>query len=218
MRKVFNHDFVPYERLKQVTTDTGRHYVLPDGTELKSVTTVINEKSDKKHLDRWKKKVGEVKAEQVKKTACKRGTAVHTLAERYLLNQEDYLKGSMPSNAFTFSAIKDILNTHVDNLRGVELPLYSRSLKCAGTTDLVAEYNGKLSIIDFKTSLRPKKIEWIENYFIQSTVYSLMFYERHNIPVTQVVILIAVDGENVVQRFVANSSKYYDRVKEIFLA
>jgi len=99
---------------------------------------------------------------------------------------------------------------------GIELPLYSKSLGCAGRTDLVAEYDGVLSIIDFKTSRKPKKEEWIESYFLQSTVYSMMFEWTYKIAVPRIAIIITVDDEKTPQTFVMERSKYVERVLEIF--
>ena len=121
----------------------------------------------------------------------------------------------MPVNVESFKPIKEILDKHVDNIFGIELPLYNRGLKCAGRTDLVAEFDGTLSIIDFKTSKKMKKAEWIENYFLQATTYSLMAEELTDLKVPQIVILIAVDGEEP-QVFIKNRDQYVTKVKEIF--
>jgi genome maintenance exonuclease 1 len=199
------------------TIDGQRHYVLPDGvTKLKSVTTIISEKSDKTALYEWRKKVGEEEANRISTQAARRGTSIHKIAERYVLNEENIYRDEMPINVETFQSIQNILDKHVDNILGVELPLYSKALKCAGRTDLVAEYNGVVSIIDFKTSRKPKKLEWIENYLLQSTVYSMMFEWTYKIAVPQFVIIIAVDDEKTPQTFVMERSKYVDKVLEVF--
>jgi ATP-dependent exoDNAse (exonuclease V) beta subunit len=107
------------------------------------------------------------------------------------------------------------LNKHVDNILGVELPLYSVALRTAGRCDLIAEFNGTPSIIDFKTSRKLKKEEWIESYFLQATTYSLMFERMYKIHVPQIAILIAVDNEQP-QLFVKDRGDYVNRVLEIF--
>jgi len=199
------------------TIDGQRHYVLPDGiTKLKSVTTIISEKSDKTALYEWRKRVGDEEANRISTQAARRGTSIHKIAERYILNEENIYKDEMPINVEMFKTIKNTLDRHVDNILGVELPLYSKALKCAGRTDLVAEYDGRLSIIDFKTSRKPKKEEWIENYFIQSTVYSMMFEWTYKFSVPQIAIIIAVDDEKTPQTFVMERSKYVERVLEVF--
>lgn len=215
--KKFKHNFVPFVELSTETIDGKRHYVLPDGvTKLKSVTTIISEKSDKTALLEWRKRVGDEEANRISTQAARRGTSIHKIAERYVLNEENIYVDQMPINIETFKPIKETLDKHVDNILGIELPLYSKSLGCAGRTDLVAEYNGKLSIIDFKTSRKPKKEEWIENYFIQSTVYSMMFEWTYKIAVPQIAIIITVDDEKTPQTFVMERSKYVDKVLEVF--
>lgn len=218
MRKIFKHNFVPTAELTTETIDGQRHYVLPDGvTKLKSVTTIIGEKTDKTALMEWRKRVGEAEAQKISVQAARRGTAIHSIAERYVLNEDKfYGEKEMPINIESFKPIKEILDNHVDNILGVEIPLYSKALGCAGRTDLIAEYDGKLSVIDFKTSKRLKKAEWIENYFIQATVYSMMFEWTYKFAVPQIVIIIAVDDEKTPQVFKLERSQYVDRVLEIF--
>ena len=190
--------------------------MLPDGlTKLKSVTTIISENTDKTALFEWRKRVGEVEANKISTQAARRGTSIHSIAERYVLNKDDYLKGEMPANAVSFNAIKPIIDANVDNVLGVELPLYSKSLRCAGRTDLVAQFNGITSIIDFKTARKTKKEEWIEGYFLQSTVYSMLFEWTYNIKVPQIVILISVDHEEP-QVFIKDRSLYVEKVLSMF--
>ena len=218
MRKVFKHLFVPSVDLKTTTIDGKRHYVLEDGTTyLKSVTSILGEKLDKTALLEWKKKVGEAEANRISTQAARRGTAIHSLAESYVLNEDmkPIYDKAMPVNVDSFKMLAPFIDENVDNILGIELALYSKALKCAGRTDLVADYNGVTSIIDFKTSFKTKKEEWIENYFIQATVYSMMFEWMYKIAVPQIVILIAVDNETP-QVFIKERSKYVDRVLEIF--
>ena len=121
----------------------------------------------------------------------------------------------MPINVESFMPIKQILDQHVDNIYGIELPLYSRILGCAGRTDLVAEYDGIPSIIDFKTSRKLKKQAWIEGYFLQSTIYSMMFERIYKIEIPQIAIIITVDNEKTPQTFVMERSKFVNRVLEV---
>lgn len=217
MRKIFNHNLVPFVELERVMIEGQRYYVLPDGlTKLKSVTTILSERLDKTALIKWKKSVGEEEANRISALANARGTAVHAIAEKYVLNTESYEKGEMYPNIMSFKPIKDVLDEHVDNIMGIELPLYSKSLKCAGTTDLVAQYDGVLSVIDFKTSKKFKKEEWIEGYFLQSTLYSMMFEWTYKIKVPQIVIIVTVDHETEAQIFKLDRSKYVNRVLEVF--
>ena len=163
--KKFKHNFVLKTELKTETISGQRFYVLPDGlTKLKSVTSIISEKTDKTALMEWRKKVGEAEANRISKQATIRGTAVHSIAEKYVLNEENYYENQNIFNIESFKPIKTILDQSVDNILGIELPVWSKALKCAGRTDLVATFDGVTSIIDFKTSKKLKKEEWIENY------------------------------------------------------
>lgn len=217
-RKTFKHKFVPFAELTTETINGQRHYVLPDGvTKLKSVTTILSEKMDKTALNEWKARVGHEEAQKISTQAARRGTAIHSMAERYVMNEPQFIKeNEMPVNIDSFNPIKRILDEHVDNIMGVELPLYSKALKCAGRTDLIAQYDGVLSVIDFKTSRKLKKPEWIESYFLQSTVYSMMFEWTYRIAVPQIVIIITVDNEMSPQVFKLERSQFVNRVLEIF--
>lgn len=218
LHKTFKHQLLPFVELSTENIDGQRHYVLPDGvTKLKSVTTIIGEKSDKTALYEWRARVGDKEADRISKQATSKGNAVHKMAEKYVLNEKiDIYKDHMPSNAVSFLPIKQVLDESVDNILGVEMPLYSKSLKCAGRTDLVAQYDGVTSIIDFKTSSKFKRAEWIENYFIQSTIYSMMFEWTYKIKCEQFVIIITVENETTPQVFKMERSRFVNRALEIF--
>ena len=216
MRKIFKHNFVPKFDIKSETIDGKRFYILPDGTtKVKSVTTIISDASDKTALLEWKKRVGEKEAQRISTQATRRGTSVHSIAERYVLNEDNYIKAENPFGFESFKHIKNVLDESVDNILGVELGLFSKTLKTAGRTDLVAEYEGVPSIIDFKTSKKLKKEEWIESYFLQSTVYAMMFEAIYKIKIPQIAILITVDHEGI-QKFVKPREEYVNKVLEIF--
>jgi len=215
--KTFNHAMVPFTELLTETIDGKRHYVLPDGVcKLKSVTTLLDEKLDKTALYEWRRRVGDAEANKVSTQSSRRGTAVHKIAERYVLNEKDIYKDQMPSNVETFQPIKLALDEHVDNVMGIELPLYSKALGCAGRTDLIAEYDGVVSIIDYKTSRKEKKLEWIESYIIQTTIYAMMFERMYRIAVPQIAIIVSVDNEKTPQTFVLERDLYVDRVLKLF--
>lgn len=215
-RKIFKHLLVPRSELKTETIDSQRYYLLPDGTRLKSVTTVLSEKLDKTSLLEWRAKVGEEEAKRISTQASRRGTAIHNIAERYVLNEEKYYSDKeMPINIESFKPIQKVLDKHVDNILGVELPLWSKALGVAGRTDLVAEYDNKASIIDFKTSKKIKKEQWIENYFLQSTIYSMMFERMYSISIPQIVVIITVDDEPDAQTFVMDRSQFVERAIEV---
>lgn len=182
---------VELEKLKRITTEQGRVYQTPTGEAYPSVTTVLSQ-LNKKAIVEWRRRVGEKEAQKITTKASRRGTSVHKLCEDYLENKFDSEK-IMPSDNYLFIQLKDIIDSKINNIRALEAPLYSHYLKCAGTVDCVAEYDNKLSIIDFKTSLKVKKEEWITNYFMQESAYAVMWEERVKEPITQLVTLIAND-------------------------
>jgi genome maintenance exonuclease 1 len=188
------------------TTESGRKYYTPEGNAYPSITTVLSV-MDKDGLIEWRKRVGEEEANRISKQAAGRGTAVHKLAEDYLNNEPEWQKDHMPGNLFSFNQIKKILDERVNNVWFQETFLYSDSLKCAGQTDCIAEFDGELSIIDFKTSRKEKKKEWILGYFIQAAFYAAAFYEMTDIPIKQAAIVIMVDDSEP-QVFKVNTYDY----------
>lgn len=215
MRKMFKHNLVQEIDITTENIDGSRYYVLPSGDKFRSVTSVLSDALDKTALLEWKKRVGEEEAQKISTQAARRGTSVHSLCENYVLNKENYLGNAVPSSVDSFISIKSVLDHNVDNILGVETPLYSRVLKTAGRCDLIAEYNGIASVIDFKTSRKLKKEEWIESYFLQTTVYSMMFEQIYKIKIPQVVVIISVDHEGP-QVFQKDRNQYVNRVLDIF--
>jgi len=183
------------QELKCETTQKGRTYVTPEGKKYPSITTVLSLLS-RDSIVKWRKKVGEETANKISTQAGTRGTAVHQLAEDYVNNKEDWAKDAMPANLFTFNTIKPLLDKHLDNVWMQEAPLYSDRLEIAGRVDCIAEWDGELAIIDYKTSKKPKKLEWIENYLIQESVYAACFYELTGVAIKKIVTVIAVDDDN----------------------
>lgn len=216
--RTFKRIGLVYEELNTVTIDGNRHYIAPigNGIPLPSVTTVLGRAQNKEFLERWRARVGEAEAEKVKVKAGRRGTAVHTIAESYMLNEDHYPLDTTPANIQTFAPIQKVLDTRVGRVIGIEVPLYSMDLRTAGRTDCVAEFDGVGSIVDFKTSLKPKKKEWIESYFLQATCYSMMFEDMFEVPVPQIAIVITIDDEPDAQVFVESSAIYRDKVREVF--
>ena len=219
MRKKFNHNIIElgYEDLVAETTDTGRTYKCPDGSSFNSVTTVLKVLSEDA-IQAWRRRVGEDVANKIGVRAANRGTAVHSIIERYLDNNLEYDKDVMPDVLSTFKDVQPILDEHISEILGLEAPLYSKHLKLAGRVDCVGVFDNKLSIIDFKTSRKIKKKEWIHNYFAQASAYAIMFEERTGIPVPQLVIIIAVDNEEP-QVFVEKRDDWTEllfKAKEIY--
>lgn len=215
MRKIFEHEFYTPYKLERVVIDGKRHYLTPDGNKYKSVTTILDQKTDKTALLEWRKKVGEDEANRISTQAANRGTAIHSICEHYLLNNDSFPKGSMPANVDTFRQLRPILDERIGKIYGLEYYLYSHTLKTAGATDCIGEFDGINSIIDFKTSRKPKKEEWIENYFLQATCYAMMAEERLPLVIPQIAILIAVDHEEP-QVFVKSKSEFENKVRELF--
>ena len=209
----FNH--VTPTELLELNTETingKRHYVTPKG-KFPSITSVLGA-FPKKALMEWRKRVGEEEANRISRTATTRGTKLHSICEKYLLNEEiDYAK-LMPDIRSTFHEFKPLLH-NISDIHFLEAPLYSSRLKVAGRVDVIAKYDGILSVVDFKTSRKEKKEEWIEDYFIQSTFYAMCYAELTGIIAKNIVILISVDdGEN--QVFVKETTDYIEKtIKKI---
>ena len=195
-----------YEDLEAITTEKGRRYVMKDGSHYPSITTVLSILSED-GIAAWRKRVGDDVANAISAKASRRGTAVHYMCEDYINNIDPLHKERMPADIETFKSIKPVIDEHINNIYAQEIPLYSNYLKLAGRVDCVAEWDGKLAIIDFKTSRKVKKKEWIDNYFMQAAGYAVMFEEITKTPITKLVILIAVD-ENPPQVFVEHRDNY----------
>lgn len=183
----------PTELTELQTKDVNGHrwYIIPDGNLYPSITTLLGNKP-KPHLANWRKMLGEEKADKETKRCADRGTAVHLMAER-LINNEDPLVGQTNENIKLFNQIRLIIKSKVNNIRAQEVPLYSDVLGVAGRVDCIAEYEGVLSIIDFKTSNNNKTEAMIEDYFLQETFYALAFYELTGEKVEQIVTIMTVE-------------------------
>ena len=170
-----------------------RHYVTPSGELYPSITTVLGELS-KAAIQKWRKRVGETEANKISGKASRRGTKLHSVCEAYIQNKEEYLNGETPHIVELFKTIEPFFE-RVNNIQGVELALYSDHFGIAGRTDCIAEFDGVLSVIDYKTSNKIKKKEWCEKFFAQGAFYGIAYEELTSIPVPQVVIIIAVENE-----------------------
>jgi len=192
---MFNHIEIDYPQLERETIDGVRYYDTPDGQKLVSITSVISH-YNREIFREWRAKVGNDEANKITKAATSRGTDMHTLVENYLLNQE--LPEVQPLSDFLFKQAKSDLNK-IDNIHAIEQSLFSKELGVAGTVDCIAEYEGELAVIDFKTSKKPKPKKWIEHYFVQCAAYACMLYEMTGIIVKKFVIIMSCeDGECVV--------------------
>ena len=190
---MFTHLDNDIPEIKTETIDRKRYYVTPEGKKYPSITTVLGH-FNKKAIYEWRQRVGEKEANRISTQASRRGTKVHQMCEDFINNELDEKK-FMPSDKETFNSIKNILADNINNIHCQEATLYSDYLQVAGRVDCVAEWKGKLSVIDFKTSRRLKKREHIHNYFQQGSAYCVMYEERTKVPVSQIVIVMTVDGE-----------------------
>lgn len=207
---MFTHKTIPFNDLKTVTIDGKRFYQTPEGNTYPSVTTITG-LYNKKEILEWRKRVGEEEANRISTKASSRGTRVHKLCEDYLnneLNTDKY----MPDSVGMFKSIQPIIDQYVDNIHAIEAPLYSDYLRVAGRVDCIAEFDGKLAIIDFKTSSRQKSEDKIQNYFMQCAAYAVMFEELTGIPVPRLAIIMAVDSDHP-QLFVKKRNDYIGMFK-----
>lgn len=208
LRKTLNEDV-----LEQVNTDTGRYYKTPTGELYPSVTTVtgiMNEKAIKE----WRQRVGNEEANKISSKANTRGTRMHKLFEDYLDNSDIDVNKYNYNDTINFQEIKHLIDINIDNIHLQETRLYSDYLQMAGTVDCVAEWKGKLSIIDFKTATKHKNRDYITNYFCQATAYAIMYEERFQIPVNRIVILISVDND-VPQYFEERRDVYVEQLMQV---
>jgi len=208
----FDHG-IDLPTLTRKTTESGRRYFTPTGEAYPSVTTVLGILG-KKELMEWRKRVGEDKANQISRQAATRGTAVHKLCEDYLDNKEDYSKKHMPANIHMFNTMRSVLDEKINNIWFQEAFLYSDELQTAGQVDCIAEFENELSVIDFKTSRRPKSPDKIQNYFMQVSFYAKAFEERTGTPIKKGVVLIGVDDSEP-QIFVIDTEEYIEHFKAV---
>lgn len=194
-RKQFTHNF-KNDLIGGVPTrsiETGMYHAA--GKEYPGITRVLSILSTD-DIAAWKQRIGQEEADRISRKSALRGTKFHTYCENYLTNKFDPFWGAnfdTPLHRQMFINSLDYLN-NIDDIHLIETRLWSEHLRIAGTVDCIARYNGKLSVIDFKTAKGEKKEEWIESYFMQAAGYSIMFEERTKIPVANIVIIVAVEG------------------------
>ena len=210
--KHYTHKPVEIQKLTTQTIYFKRFYQAPNGILYPSITTVLSTRK-KEGLFEWRKKVGNEVANYVARTSANRGTAVHHMCEDYLNNfpTEWPDKWSEHEKKFLpfclFKQLENKVLQKIDNIRSQECALFSNKYRVAGRVDCIAEYDGKLSIIDFKTSTKERNDEWNENYYIQASAYAEMFEEQTGTPIEQIVILVVTE-DGVVQEFVKKKYDY----------
>jgi hypothetical protein len=198
---MFKHIELNLPKLQRVVIDGVRYYDVLEGNDesssplkLVSITSVISHYK-KDFFNKWRKRVGEEEADRITRKATSRGTDFHTLTENYFYNIPELPK-VQPLSQHLFYIAKPALD-RINNIHALEGSLYSKFLGIAGTVDCIAEYDGELSIIDFKTSKEPKPREWIDGYFVQCCAYACMLHEMTGISVKKFVIIMACENGDV---------------------
>ena len=210
--KYYTHKPTKLTELTTQTVNFKRFYETPDGKLYPSITTVLSTRN-KKGLFEWRKRVGDEVANYVARTSAARGTAVHHMCEDYLNNfpvdwpdkWKEHEKKFLPF--CLFKQLENKVLQKIDNIRSQECALFSNKYRVAGRVDCIAEYDGKLSIIDFKTSTKERTDEYNEIYYIQAAAYAEMFEEQTGTPIEQIVILVVTE-DGVVQEFVKKKYDY----------
>lgn len=211
MIKMFN--LVPHEHLSTTERNGKRWYCVPNGKMYPSVTTVLDSQKSKQ-LEEWRERVGQDEAARISNSAKIRGNNIHEAVEHYL-RYDKYPTNILPTTQGIVNKLRPTLDKDIDNILMLEGTLWSDTMRLAGRTDVIGEYKGKLSVIDFKGSNRPKKEEHINNYFMQATAYAIMFEERHGMPIEQIVIAVAVDKQfEPPQIFIKETKNYVDMLME----
>lgn len=197
IQKTFKHNLISLPSIDSIDRidgdeTTGRLYRLPDGSKVPSVTTVLGWYK-KPQLAEWRKRLGEEEVKKVLKRTSERGTRVHAICEDYLHNKQIDTKTVNPFSLGMFKTIQKFVD-RIDNVLGIELQMFSEHLGVAGTADVIADFDGRRSIIDFKTSDKSKKPEWIDTYFMQLSIYAVMYEELTGVPVNNLVVIVAVEN------------------------
>ena len=196
-----------------------RHYVNEQGNTYPSITTILSIRG-KEAIYEWRKRVGDAEANRITRRSTTRGTQFHNLLEQYFLNQitdvDKFRSEAIAKNPgvwYLFLEAVQELEQNIGKIYCIEDYLYSDEFGVAGAVDMIAEWDGRLSVVDFKTSNSAKKEEWIENYFIQGTAYAKMFTERTGIECNQLIIFVVPD-DGIPQTFIKRVDDYTELLRE----
>tara|TARA_Y100000592_G_scaffold45825_1_gene72801 strand:+ start:691 stop:1374 length:684 start_codon:yes stop_codon:yes gene_type:complete len=187
----------------------GHRFYEIDGKNYPSVTSVLSLRKTE-GLTKWRESIGEKVANFEMRRCANRGKSLHTLVEQYINNETPSIRDVLPLGLFKL--MKPYLD-QINNIRLVEEIMYSPNLTIAGQVDCVAEYNGKLSVIDFKTANKERIEEWVDNYFLQCTAYSMMYAETYNESIEQIVVLMAAEDGSM-KAFVKEPKDYEDELQK----
>lgn len=208
----FNHIPVNFTQSELIEKDEAHYYQTPSGLIYPSITTILQKtqsKEKQQSLQKWREQ--EIASEYITQQAAIIGSETHKLIEKYL-NGEDILEPSRLLSEAHFNNLLPFVNK-INDIHGIELRLYSNKMKLAGTSDCIARYDGKLSIIDYKTKRSNQQEEWLTDHFIQATSYGVMFKELTGIKVEQLVILVSSE-KNTRMEFIKNPNEYVDLLEQ----
>ena len=210
---LFKHvgDLEPIELESITDKETGKRvYLTPSGKKYPSVTTVIGSNKKKmKAIMQWRRRVGEAEANRVTSQATGRGTKYHSIAEDYFNNDLDLKKfKSSPLPVLMFQHSRPTLD-RINNIYLQEAALYSKHLELAGRVDCIAEFDGELSIIDFKTAEHPKREQYLYDYFVQETAYACMLQELYDLSVKQIVTIVACENGETQVKVLPPKKEYF---------
>ena len=215
---MFEHVKLPALQFDLVaeTTETGRKYHVPNGKKYDSVTTILSHAKDKTFLNEWRARIGEDEANRIVKKSSSRGTKLHDACEKYLKNEltDMKIRMLMPDVKDFFTQLRPHIDKNIGKVYGTEQALYSDRLRIAGRTDCIAEWGDLLSIVDYKNSIKEKREDWIQDYFIQCTAYATMFEDLTGISIPQIVVLIA-NEEGLPQVFVREKINYLPQFNKL---
>ncbi len=208
----FNHIPVNFTQSELIEKDDAHYYQTPSGIIYPSITTLLKQTQSlekQQSLQNWREQ--EIASEYITQQAGVIGSETHKLIEKYLNGEENPEQFQLLSEAH-FNNLLPFVNK-INDIHGIELRLYSNKMKLAGTSDCIAKYDGKLSIIDYKTKRSNQREEWLTDHFIQATSYGVMFKELTGIKVEQIVILVSSE-KNTRMEFIKNPNEYLDLLEQ----
>ena len=210
--KNFNHVGSELQDLRTENINGKRHYVTPDGNKYISISSLLSNLS-KADIQKWRERVVEAEANKISTKASRQGTGVHNICESYIKNQDGFLEGELPHIIEMFRSIEPLLD-RIDNVRLVEGALWSDELKVAGRTDLIADFDDELAVIDYKTSTYKKSWEMCHKFFMQGAFYAHAFEERYNLPIENIIIIMAVENDKPIL-WKETKERWFEPLKQV---
>jgi genome maintenance exonuclease 1 len=224
---MYNPNKYEYKQIARETIDGQRRYATPDGEKLPSVTTILSATTPKEKLqalNEWRNRIGHKQAQEITTEAASRGTRMHKWLETYVLTGDLGTPGSNPYSKQSFDMAKTIVNNGLSNCSeffGTEISLYFPKVY-AGTTDLIGIHNGVECIMDHKQTNKPKKKEYIEDYFIQLAAYALAHNELFGTNIKKGVIFMCSQDYSYQEFIIENNEfnlytdKWYKKIEEYY--